>query len=72
MKNKIKEAIDTLSEALKTDEGYRIGWQANIAMTFKDEYSRNSLKYKTRQDIHNIANTAADSFLNLLCAKEEK
>ena len=34
MNNKLKEAVDVLVEALKTDEGYRIGWQANIAMVF--------------------------------------
>ena len=72
MENKLKEAIDTLVEALQTDEGYRIGWQANIAMSFKDEYSRNKLKYKNRQDIHKIANTASDNFLNMLCAQKEK
>lgn len=70
MDNKIKNALEVIAEALRTDEGYRIGWQANIAMAFKDEYARNRLKYKTKQDIHNIANTAADNFLNLLCAQK--
>jgi len=71
-KNSVEHAIKIVQNALRTDEGYRIGWQANIAMAFKDEYSRNRLKYKTKQDIHNIANTAADDFLNILCSDGSK
>ena len=67
MDSKLKDAVEILVQALKTDEGYRIGWQANIAMAFKDEYNRNRLKYKTKQDIHTIANNASDNFLDLLC-----
>lgn len=66
MSNKgIKKEIDVLRKALK-DPGYYYSWQANIAMAFKDEYSRNKKKYKNRQDIHEIANNAAKNFLNIL------
>lgn len=72
MDNKLKEAVSVLVEALKTDEGYRIGWQANIAMAFKDEFWRTCTTHKhldlmDKEALHNIANTAADNFLNLLC-----
>lgn len=72
MDNKVKEAIQTLVEALNSDEGYRLGWKSNIAMAFKDEYSRQAEERDYtdlgKLDIHEIANKAAESFLNLLCA----
>jgi hypothetical protein len=69
MNNKLKDAIQVLVEALKTDEGYRISWQANIAMAFKDEYYRQSSQQSEHQfeDVHELANTAADNFLKILC-----
>ncbi len=67
MPNELEVAIAVLINALKTDEGYRIAWKSNIAMAFKDEYFRNKSKYKNREDIHKIANTAADDFLKSLC-----
>jgi hypothetical protein len=67
-KNSVEHAIKVLKNALKTNDGYREGWKSNIAMAFKDEYSRSKLKYKTREDIHYIANEAADNFLTLLCS----
>lgn len=69
MNNKLKEAVDVLVEALKTDEGYRIGWQANIAMAFKDEYYRENFQQSEQQFeyVNELANIAADNFLNLLC-----
>jgi len=51
---------------LKTDEGYRIGWQANIAMAFKDVYDWSDNK----EDIHTIANIASTTFLNNLLQKK--
>lgn len=75
MDNKLKEAVSVLVEALKTDLGYRIGWQANIAMAFKDEFhnymSKNHPTFKeeveNEVDIYEISNRAAFNFLNLLC-----
>ena len=51
---------------LKKDEGYRIGWQSNIAMAFKDVYDWSDNK----QDIHTIANIASTAFLNTLLQKK--
>lgn len=73
MDNKIKDALDILIQALKEYEGYRIGWQANIAMAFKDEcYKEFSTNLYTEygdaeENIHEIANKASNNFLNTLC-----
>jgi hypothetical protein len=72
-KNSIEHAMKILINALKTDESYRIGWQANIAMAFKDEYYWNNVNEHgyidpTKTDaIDKIANQASNNFLNLLC-----
>ncbi len=62
-----KEAIDHLRTALQ-DESYRIGWQANIAMAFKDNWAVNSRKNGESEVeyVHRIANGAADAFLEQL------
>ena len=57
----IKEAMGIVTKAIKEDEGYRIGWQANIAMAFYDEYNKSN-----SDTIINISNRAADNFLRLL------
>jgi hypothetical protein len=71
MESKLQNAIGTLIEALKTDGGYRESWKANIAMAFKDDYywykNNNDKEYLNNQDIHIVANNAADNFLNQLC-----
>jgi hypothetical protein len=68
-KNSIGHAMKILINALKTDESYRIGWQANIAMVFKDEFTRTNPDLKSTSDyeLHIIANQASNNFLNLLC-----
>lgn len=70
----LSKAVQTLITALKTDESYRIGWQANIAMAFKDEFCRTNpdLKNISDYELHIIANKASDNFLNLLCEDGSK
>ncbi len=68
---KLNEAVNTLIDHLREDEHYAYGWQANIAMAFKDEYDRCKKKYKNRGDIHAIANEAACNFLKLLTRHKE-
>lgn len=66
----IVEAIDVLTKEIIQDEGYRYGWQANIAMAFKDEWERNMEKYGVKYclaNIHAIANKSAQDFLDVLC-----
>jgi hypothetical protein len=68
MKTKTQKAVKTLTKALKKDSQLFYAYQANIAMQFKDEYSRKrkNKSYLNNNDIHQIANDAAISFLNLL------
>lgn len=56
----VKKAVEVLVRALKADRQYRLGWQANIAMAFKDEYGKN-------ETLHQKANAAANRFLSNLC-----
>ena len=62
--------IKELCKRLETDEGLYLSYQANIAMSFKDECSRYKKKsgknYLSYKDIHEIANKASQNFLNLL------
>lgn len=73
----IKEAVDQLVKALKEDPGYYNAWQANIAMSFQDEWRRKADSCPTildtgDLDIHEIANDAAKNFLNLLCSEAKQ
>lgn len=63
-----KEAVAKLCKELKEDEGYYIGWKANIAMAFIDEFYR---IYPENEllEVKSIANTAADNFLKLLMSQ---
>lgn len=66
----VKDAMDVVTKEIRNDSGYRISWQANIAMAFKDEWQRSANNGGlpcTPEQIHEIANKAADNFLNLLC-----
>jgi hypothetical protein len=56
------QAIGHIIEQLKTDKSYYIGWQANITMAFKDCYDWS----EDKQDIHQVANDAANHFLKTL------
>ena len=66
----LSKAVQTLITALKEDEGYRRGWNDNIAMSFKDEFYRTNpnLKETSDYELHIIANKASENFLNLLCS----
>ena len=68
---KLQKAVRTLCKALRNDPDFFNAYQANIAMQFKDEYSikRKGKNYLNNDDIHEIANDAATSFLNLLIRK---
>jgi hypothetical protein len=65
---KLKKAVKILSKNIKKDPELYYAYQANIAMQFKDEYSRKRKKknYLNNEDIHEIANNAAKGFLDLL------
>lgn len=67
-----EEAIDHLREALRSED-YRIGWQANIAMAFKDHWSLTKKEEGETEGeyIHRLANGAADAFLEQLSPLRE-
>jgi hypothetical protein len=58
--------LKELIKNLKKEPNFFYSWQSNIAMAFKDEYGRSKKKWKSRNDIHKIANQAAINFLNKL------
>lgn len=66
MPSKLREAVDLLSLSLREDPSYRIGWQANIAMAIYDVFVDKLEEKVDRDQIHELANKAADNFLNLL------
>jgi hypothetical protein len=66
---KLEDAIKTIQEHIKNDPHYRLSWEANIAMCYKDEvvnYRKGiRKKYLNNNDRHIIANNAAAKFLDL-------
>ncbi len=69
--NPIKDLVDQL----KDDPEYRYAWKANIAMAFKDrvgQYKKeNDKQVLSNEDIHIVANEAAEYFLQLICDEIE-
>lgn len=67
--------IKKLVKALKEDYELYYAYQANIAMSFVDEChrfkKRTGNKYLNQEDLHEIANTAAKNFLNLLIKRSD-
>lgn len=66
---KLSDAINRLCEEIKKDESYRITWEANIAMAFKDAYNFSG-HIHNRKVVHDIANRAAAAFLDQLIGKD--
>ncbi len=54
--------IHFLLKELEEDSDYKIGWIANIAMSFVDNFDKN-------KSLHENANIAAEKFLNMLLTK---
>ena len=71
----LKNAISRIISELKNDKGYYESWQANIAMSYKDNdvwyKNKTGKKYLNKNDKHIIANNAAVYFLNQLCNNNE-
>ena len=65
---KISKAVKKLTEAIKKDPDFRMGYQANIAMAFVDEcYEAVGFENVPYETLHQKANNAADRFLNNWC-----
>lgn len=62
-----KEAMTVLRKALEDPE-YRIGWQANIAMSIYDAYRKELESSENPRDLNmrKICNDGASNFLDLL------
>lgn len=69
-----QQAVEHLQKALREDPEYYYGWQANIAMGFKDEYHKRTAlgHHIDGQTIHEIANDGARRFLDILLLKIER
>ncbi len=63
------DAINRICEEIKNDEGYRIGWEANIAMAFIDAFDFSGHKHDNKV-VHEVANKAAAAFLDQLIGKD--
>lgn len=70
----MKDELKVVTEEIKNDPELYYAYQANIAMAFKDEMERSGLHSPnpenhsilvTRQMLHEIANQAANNFLDL-------
>jgi hypothetical protein len=64
IKPDIPYAVKTLTSAIKKDKGLYLSYQANIAVMFKDECHEAGYPI-SEEEIHSIANKAAEKFLNL-------
>ncbi len=62
----VSDAMNVITKALKEDDEYKNGWQANVAMAFIDETERH-LGERIELTYQEVANNAADNFLTLLC-----
>ena len=65
----LSDAINRVCEEIKNDKGYRIGWEANIAMAFKDAFDFSGHKHD-KEVVHEVANKAAAAFLDQLIGKD--
>lgn len=63
------DAFERICEEIKNDKGYRISWEANIAMAFKDQFYFSGHKHDANV-VHEVANKAAAAFLDQLIGKD--
>lgn len=67
----VQNAVKTLAQALKEDEGFFYAYQSNIAMAFYDEVKRHDLCI-THEKLHEISNNGAKAFLQLFVGEAMK
>jgi hypothetical protein len=67
----LSDAINKVCEEIKNDKGYRLGWEANIAMAFKDAFHFSWHKHDN-EVVHEVANKAAAAFLDQLITTKNK
>ena len=59
-------AFKVFAKELRKDKELYYSYQSNIAMAFNDEVRRKNHKYLSNEKLHEVSNTAAKNFLNLL------
>lgn len=59
-----KESVEKLTSELRNDPDFWESYKANIAMAFYDEAKQANWEYV---DLHEVANKAAERFLNNWC-----
>lgn len=65
----LTDAFNKICEKIKTDASYRLAWEANIAMAFKDQFHFSGHQHD-KKIVHEVANKAAAAFLDQLIGKE--
>lgn len=65
----LNDAINRVCVEIINDKSYRIGWEANIAMAFKDAFYFSGHKHDN-EIVHEVANKAAANFLDQLISKD--
>ena len=65
----LEDAINRVCEEIKTDKSYRISWEANISMAFKDAFNFSGHKHDAKI-VHEVATKAAAAFLDQLTGKD--
>ena len=68
-KMNLNDAINRVCVEIINDKSYRIGWEANIAMAFKDAFYFSGHKHDN-EIVHEVANKAAANFLDQLISKD--
>lgn len=69
----IEDASKIVIDGIRNDEGIRIAWQANIAMTMLDVLLPELEKHGyTQHSLSLLTNKGADAFLNLLTMEREE
>jgi len=63
------DALRRVCQEIETDKDFRLMFEANIAMAFKDQFNFSGHKHNCRV-VHEVANKAAAAFLDLLIGKD--
>lgn len=73
-KRDLGDNVDVVLEAIESDEDYRQGWLANIAMAFQDQHTLVQHQFYDShmlEDLHTMSNRAALQFLRNLTGNQK-
>ncbi len=66
MKITTEQAVNHLSETLKTDPDFLLKWKTNLATSYKEEFKNSIVGYKNSEFVEGIADRAAINFIDQL------